>query len=106
MRSGNNHATPTPPANRHSLSARPRAATRASSTTHRIHAAPLAFGYGAHYCLGSALAPLEIAVALNRIGARNPALTAQVVSRRSLGHHRLVQGYLLTCPCDSGETGR
>jgi cytochrome P450 len=40
-------------------------------------AAPLAFGYGAHYCLGSALARLEIAVALRRIFARSPVLTAQ-----------------------------
>lgn len=36
--------------------------------------APLAFGYGAHYCLGAALARLEVTVALRRILARNPVL--------------------------------
>lgn len=36
--------------------------------------APLAFGYGAHYCLGAALARLETTVALRRILARNPVL--------------------------------
>lgn len=36
--------------------------------------APLAFGYGAHYCLGAALARLETTVALRRVLARNPAL--------------------------------
>jgi cytochrome P450 len=35
-------------------------------------AAPLAFGYGTHYCLGSALARLEITVALRHIFARTP----------------------------------
>jgi cytochrome P450 len=40
-------------------------------------AAPLAFGYGAHYCLGSALARLEITVALRRVLARSPLLSAQ-----------------------------
>jgi cytochrome P450 len=38
--------------------------------------APLAFGYGAHYCLGAALARLETTVALRRILARNPVLAA------------------------------
>jgi cytochrome P450 len=42
----------------------------------RDAAAPLAFGYGTHYCLGSALARLEIAVALPRVFARSPVLTA------------------------------
>jgi cytochrome P450 len=37
--------------------------------------APLTFGYGAHYCLGAALARLETAVALRQIFARDPALT-------------------------------
>lgn len=36
--------------------------------------APLAFGYGAHYCLGAALARLEVTVALRRILARKPVL--------------------------------
>jgi cytochrome P450 len=36
--------------------------------------APLMFGYGAHYCLGAALARLEIATALGHILARRPAL--------------------------------
>jgi cytochrome P450 len=36
--------------------------------------APLAFGYGAHYCLGAALARLEIAIALRYLLARRPAL--------------------------------
>ncbi len=35
---------------------------------------PLSFGYGAHYCLGSHLARLEIGTALPRILARRPAL--------------------------------
>jgi cytochrome P450 len=43
--------------------------------------APLSFGYGAHYCLGAALARLETAVALRRILARHPEL-AGVVSWR------------------------
>lgn len=36
--------------------------------------APLAFGFGAHYCLGAALARLEVTVALRRILARHPVL--------------------------------
>ena len=36
--------------------------------------APLSFGYGAHYCLGAALARLEATVALRRILGRNPVL--------------------------------
>jgi cytochrome P450 len=35
---------------------------------------PLAFGYGAHYCLGAALARLELAAALRRVLARRPVL--------------------------------
>jgi len=40
----------------------------------RAGPAPLTFGHGAHYCLGAALARLEITVALRQILARNPAL--------------------------------
>jgi cytochrome P450 len=40
--------------------------------------APLSFGYGAHYCLGAALARLETTVALRRILARKPALAGPV----------------------------
>lgn len=36
--------------------------------------APLTFGYGAHYCLGAALARLEIAVALRHVLRRRPVL--------------------------------
>jgi cytochrome P450 len=36
--------------------------------------APLTFGWGAHFCLGAALARLEIGVALRQIFARRPAL--------------------------------
>jgi cytochrome P450 len=43
--------------------------------------APLAFGYGAHYCLGAALARLEATVALRRILARNPVLAGPVTWR-------------------------
>lgn len=38
----------------------------------RTGPAPLAFGYGAHYCLGSALARLELTVALREALARQP----------------------------------
>jgi cytochrome P450 len=41
----------------------------------------LAFGYGAHYCLGAALARLETTVALRRILARNPVLAGAVTWR-------------------------
>jgi cytochrome P450 len=41
----------------------------------------LTFGYGAHYCLGAALARLEITVALRQILARKPRL-ADVVTWR------------------------
>lgn len=37
--------------------------------------APLAFGYGAHYCIGASLARLETSVALRHIFARRPVLT-------------------------------
>ena len=47
----------------------------------RRGAAPLAFGYGAHYCLGSALARLETTVALRHIVARRPTMTAPALWR-------------------------
>jgi cytochrome P450 len=40
----------------------------------RTGPAPLTFGYGAHFCLGAALARLEIAIALRHLLARRPAL--------------------------------
>jgi cytochrome P450 len=45
---------------------------------------PLTFGYGAHYCLGAALARLEITVALHQILAREPRLAGPVTWRDSL----------------------
>jgi cytochrome P450 len=36
--------------------------------------APLSFGYGPHYCLGAALAKLQVDVALRRTLARNPVV--------------------------------
>lgn len=42
--------------------------------TDRPGPAPLAFGHGAHYCLGAPLARLETAIALQQILARQPAL--------------------------------
>jgi cytochrome P450 len=47
----------------------------------RSDPAPLTFGYGAHYCLGAALARLEITVALRKILARKPSLPAAVTWR-------------------------
>jgi cytochrome P450 len=47
----------------------------------RSGAAPLAFGYGAHHCLGAALARLEITVALRQILARDPVLTGPATWR-------------------------
>lgn len=47
----------------------------------RTGPAPLAFGYGAHYCLGSALARLELGIALREIVARQPVITGDVTWR-------------------------
>ncbi len=46
--------------------------------------APLSFGYGAHYCLGAALAQLETRAALTRIIAREPILAGPAVWRDTL----------------------
>ncbi len=43
--------------------------------------APLTFGYGAHYCLGAALARLETTVALRAILTREPILAGTVTWR-------------------------
>jgi cytochrome P450 len=50
----------------------------------RTAPAPLAFGYGVHYCLGAALAHLEISAALARIVARQPILAGPAVWRDTL----------------------
>jgi cytochrome P450 len=47
----------------------------------RTGPAPLSFGYGAHYCIGSTLARLEISVALRELLARRPELAGEVVWR-------------------------
>jgi cytochrome P450 len=49
----------------------------------RTGPAPLTFGYGAHYCLGAALARLEITVALGQILARKPRLADAVIWRET-----------------------
>lgn len=43
----------------------------------RAGPAPLAFGYGAHYCLGAALARLEMTVALTKLLARRLTLCGE-----------------------------
>jgi cytochrome P450 len=45
--------------------------------------APVAFGYGAHYCLGAALTRLETAVVLRQIHARNPVVCGPATWRDS-----------------------
>lgn len=45
--------------------------------------APLSFGYGAHYCLGAALAQLELTVALPKILARQPELVGRATWRNT-----------------------
>ncbi|MCX2711413.1 cytochrome P450 [Mycolicibacterium sp. J2] len=40
--------------------------------------APLSFGYGAHYCLGAALAQLELSIALPKMLSRRPDVTGAV----------------------------
>jgi cytochrome P450 len=47
----------------------------------RTGPAPLTFGYGAHYCLGAALARLEITMALGQVLARKPRLAGAVTWR-------------------------
>ncbi|WP_285028799.1 cytochrome P450 [Mycolicibacterium sp. lyk4-40-TYG-92] len=47
----------------------------------RAGPAPVAFGYGAHYCLGSALAQLELTVALREVLARQPVIRGAVTWR-------------------------
>jgi cytochrome P450 len=47
----------------------------------RTGPAPLTFGHGSHYCLGAALARLEIAVALQHILARRPVLRGDPIWR-------------------------
>lgn len=44
----------------------------------RHGAAPLSFGYGAHYCLGAAVAQLELRTALPKILNRRPVLAGPV----------------------------
>jgi cytochrome P450 len=45
--------------------------------------APLSFGYGAHYCLGAALAQLELSTAVPKILARQPVLAGPAQWRDS-----------------------
>jgi cytochrome P450 len=47
----------------------------------RTGPAPLTFGYGAHYCLGAALARLETTIALRQILIRTPRLAGSVTWR-------------------------
>lgn len=49
--------------------------------TDRPGPAPLTFGHGAHYCLGAALARLEISATLRKVLARRPALCGGITWR-------------------------
>lgn len=49
----------------------------------RAGPAPLAFGYGSHYCLGAALARLEIIVALQKLLARRLTLCGNPIWRNT-----------------------
>lgn len=49
----------------------------------RAGPAPLAFGYGSHYCLGAALARLEITIALQKILARRLTLCGNPIWRNT-----------------------
>jgi cytochrome P450 len=49
--------------------------------TGRPGPAPITFGHGAHYCLGAALARLELTTALRTILHRRPVLTGPPVWR-------------------------
>jgi cytochrome P450 len=44
---------------------------------------PIAFGYGAHYCLGAALARLEVGTALRYLKAREPVLVGTPAWRKT-----------------------
>ncbi|MEZ0051319.1 cytochrome P450 [Mycobacterium sp. MAA66] len=53
----------------------------ASFLLDRTGPAPLSLGYGAHYCLGAALAQLELTVALRKILARQPVIAGDITWR-------------------------
>lgn len=49
----------------------------------RTGPAPLSFGYGAHYCLGAALARLETTIGLQHVLARRPKLCGDPIWRET-----------------------